>query len=409
MRTPATLLYLFVLLSLTTATQTRVQAQSSEQVLYAFTNQLDGGYPTAVIGDSAGNLYGATAEGGTNGTGTVFELSPSVGGSWSETILFNFGPTGTRDGNQPVGALRFDTLSNLYGTTQYGGGGECQFGCGTIFELSPSAGAWTEKVLYRFSQGDGVNPCSQLAFDRAGNLYGTTRLGGIYDAGTVFELSPAPGRWEQILLHSFAGGSDGEDPVHSGLAIDSAGNLYGTTFYGGPNSAGTVFELSRASGKWKKSVLHTFDRSGIGGYPEAGVSFDSSGNLYGTTTQGSSTTDGGVFKLRPSADGKWTYSVLHAFGDGADGNFPSTGVVFDRAGNLYGTTNFGGSSGDGAVYELSPSAKGPWNEEILWDFIGGADGINPNTTPLFLDGAGNIYGSTNSGGDGVGVIFEVTP
>jgi uncharacterized repeat protein (TIGR03803 family) len=407
----------FALLACGSATLFAQGAGGTEQVLYTFTftNQLDGEYPSAVIFDGEGNLYGVTSAGGTNPTGAVFELTPGSGG-WSENILYSFGPFEGNDGDQPVGALVFDAAGDLYGTTQYGGGSaNCGYGCGTVFELTPGTSGWTESVLHRFVGKDGENPCAQLAFDAAGNLYGTTRLGGAHGAGTVFKLSPiSGGRWKETLVHSFAGGTDGEDPVHGGVAIDAAGNLYGTTFYGGRNGAGTVFKLTFASGKWKKSILHGFVRgSGIGGYPEAGVTVDGSGNVYGTVTQGGAAgTGGGVFKLKPAAGGKYTYSILHSFRGASDGDFPSTAVVLDESGNLYGTTNEGGTDGDGTVYKLTPTAKGPWKEAILHSFAGGNDGVNPNTTPLLLDAADNIYGSTNAGGDGgagAGVIFEVSP
>jgi uncharacterized repeat protein (TIGR03803 family) len=385
---------------------------NSEQVLYAFTNQLDGAQPSAVIFDGVGNLYGATTSGGTNVTGTIFKLTP-ISGGWSETILYSFGSYRGNDGDQPVGALIFDAAGNLYGTTQYGGGSaNCHFGCGTVFKLTHGTSGWTESVLHRFVGSDGENPCAQLAFDAVGNLYGTTRLGGAHGFGTVFELSPeSKGRWKETLVHSFAGGTDGEDPVHGGVVIDAAGNLYGTTFYGGRNGAGAVFKLTFAGGKWKKSILHAFvDGSGIGGYPEAGVIIDGSGNVYGTATQhGAVGTGGGVFELKPAAGGKWTYSILHSFAAGSDGDFPSTAAVLDKSGKLFGTTNGGGTDGDGTVYRLTPTAKGPWKETILHSFVGGSDGISPNTTPLLVDAAGNIYGSTNAGGDGYGVIFEVSP
>ena len=402
-----------ILATINIASTFGAQAQSTEQVLYTFTGNLDGAYPTALISDAAGNLYGAAAAGGTNLTGTVFELSPISGGGWTESILYNFGPfRGGSDGDQPVGALLLDSSGNLYGTTGYGGGStNCGFGCGTVFRLSPGSGGWTESILHSFVGTDGQNPVAQLALDAAGNLYGTTRIGGPHGNGTVFELSLVSGKWKMSLPHSFAGGTDGEDPFHAGVVIDASGNLYGTTFYGGASLAGQVFELSLTAGKWKKTTLHSFVRGiGIGGYLEGGVTLDSAGNLFGTTTQaGAAGTGGGVFELKLASGGKRTYSILHSFGAAGDGDFPSTAVVLDGAGNLYGTTNEGGSSGDGTVYELTPRAKGAWKETILWSFLGGTDGMIPNTTPLLLDQFGNAFGSTNAGGDGFGVIFEVSP
>jgi uncharacterized repeat protein (TIGR03803 family) len=388
-------------------------AGSIEKVLYTFSGTgLDGGYPSGLISDVSGNLYGATAVGGIYGKGTVFELSP-VGGGWSETILYSFG-TNPNDGYQGIGALVFDKAGNLYGTTYYGGGSEnCGFGCGTVYMLSPGPNGWTESVLHAFSAGDGEGPASQLTLDSAGNLYGTTRDGGAHGCGTVFEMSPSGGIWTESVLHSFSGGTDGDDPVHAGLAIDAAENLYGTTFYGGASGAGQVFELTFTAGKWKKKVLHSFvNGKGIGGYPEGGVTLDATGNLFGTTTQAGAAGKGGgggVFELKLVAGGKRAYEILHEFNGGTDGDFASGGVIFDTLGNLYSTTNEGGGANNyGTVFELTPLAKVPWKETILYGFEGGSDGINPNTTPLAIDGEGNLYGSTNAGGDGYGVIFEVS-
>jgi uncharacterized repeat protein (TIGR03803 family) len=385
----------------------------TEQVLHTFTSGLDGKNPTAVIFDSSGNLYGATYQGGKSGSGTVYEMTPIAGGGWSKTVLYNFGPIGHEDGYQPVGALTFDAAGNLYGTTQNGGGSaNCPSGCGTVFELTYSGSGWSETVLHRFSGPDGQNPTAQLIFDSAGNLYGTTQVGGAFDKGEVFELTPvAGGKWKETILHSFAAGADGAQPAHAPLAIDGAGNLYGTVV-GDVLGGGAVFELSFVSGKWKKTTLHEFvSRQGIGISPYNSVTLDAAGNLYGTTYQGGvSGVEGGVFELTPGAGGTWTYSILHSFrATGGDGVLPNAGIVFDSQGNLYGTTQ-GGGGGVGVVYELTPSATVPWTETILYTFLGGSDGSEPDTTPLSLDAAGNIYGTTFGAGiTKYGLVYEVTP
>jgi uncharacterized repeat protein (TIGR03803 family) len=244
---------LTALLAQSARAQTPTAGGWSEKVLHSF-NDTDGAYSSAgLIFDKNGNLYGTTLEGGdygcsASGCGTVFELTPTAGGGWTETVLLNFNGS---DGSGPQAGLIFDAAGNLYGTT-VGGGTNCPpFGCGTVFELTPTAGGgWTEKVLHSFGNGtDGANPFAGLIFDAAGNLYGTTYGGGTYrcgasGCGTAFELTPAAGgSWTETVLYSFSRGNDGFEP-EAGLIFDSAGNLYGTTAVGGTYDGGTVFELT---------------------------------------------------------------------------------------------------------------------------------------------------------------------
>ena len=286
-------------------------------------------------------------------------------------MLHSFG-NGT-DGRGPVGGLIFDAAGNLYGMTIQGGT-YCSGsgGCGTVFELTPAAGgSWTEQVLYSFCpQGlpcttDGYYPRAGLIFDGAGNLYGTTDNGGTYHDGTVFELTPAAGgTWTEKVLHNFnLNGTDGALPLGS-LILDAAGNLYGTTSNGGTyTSRGTVFELTpTAGGGWTETVLHSFGNGTDGVTPEAGLIFDAAGNLYGTTTGGGTYYGGTVFELTPAAGGGWTEQVLHSFGSGTDGAYADTGLIFDAAGNLYGTTDDGGTytscpGGCGTVFEITAAPK----------------------------------------------------
>ncbi len=340
----------------------------TEQMLYSFTGSVDGWQPLAgLIFDSAGNLYGTTSLGGSageGGDGTVFELTPGSDGQWTETVLHSFSGT---DGNFPVARLVFDKAGNLYGTTESGGGGGCELGCGVVFELLRGTEArdqWTEKVLYTFDGEDGWGPLAGLVLDRAGNLYGTTAGTVIGDKkGTVFELSPSGnGAWTHRVLHRFGEGTDGAEP-YAGVIFDATGNLYTTTYYGGIYGFGAVVEVT--PGTLAGTVLHSFNNDGVDGrYPEAGLIFDDKGNLYGTTAYGGTGPGctgqfgicGIVFELTPGVDGQWTEIVLHSFLPyGFDGVGPCADLIFDHAGNLYGTTVAGGTKQPaGTVFEVTP-------------------------------------------------------
>ena len=394
---------------------TSIWAVSHESVLHSFNNNgTDGVNPYAgLIIDATGNLYGTTAGGGVHNLGMVFKLSPREGGGWTETVLHSFGH-GT-DGAGPYANLVMDAAGNLYGTTQLGG----IHGAGTVFELSPEqGGGWTELVLHSFNDNgsDGSYPLAGLIMDAAGNLYGMTQQGGIHscggkNCGTVFELSPRQGGgWTETVLHSFNNnGSDGANP-QAGLTMDAAGNLYGTTYRGGIHSSGTLFELSpREGGGWTETVLHSFGNGSDGATPDSGLIVDAAGNLYGTTYFGGIHSDGTVFELSPREGGGWTEAVLHSFGNGTDGMNPYAGLTIDATGNLYGTTVAGGLHSYGTAFELSPRQGGGWTETVLHSFGNGTDGINPYAS-LLLDATGNLYGTTISGGiHTYGTAFEITP
>jgi uncharacterized repeat protein (TIGR03803 family) len=372
----------------------------TENVLHSFNNnRTDGANPMAgLIFDAAGNLYGTTELGGTSNTGTVFELTPAAGGSWTEKVLHSFNNNG--DGTNPTASLIFDASGNLYGTTELGGTSNY----GTVFELT-STGA--EKILHSFNGADGSIPSANLISDVGGNLYGTTRSGGTSDYGTVFELTPAAGgSWTEKVLHHFsARGTDGNQPW-SGLILDAAGNLYGTTEGGGTHSHGTVFELTpKTGGGWTEKVLHSFV-AGDGSYPEAGLIFDAAGKLYSTTISGGTYNLGTVFELAPKAGGGWTEMVLHSF-VAADGFWPFAGVIFDAAGDLYGTAEQGGATSRGTVFELKPKVGGGWTEQVLNSFAGPIDEYP--WAGLIFDAAGNLYGTTSGFGDFAGTVFELTP
>jgi uncharacterized repeat protein (TIGR03803 family) len=396
-------------------------AADTEKVLASFSGQ-DGANPQAgVIFDASGNLYGTTNAGGDPsckaiaGCGTIFRMSPGANGTWTKTTLHHFNSI---DGANPSGALVFDSAGkNLYGTTAWGGSSSCVQGafkgCGTVFQLSHGTnGAWTLKTIHRFSFSgpDGSNPASTLVFDSAGNLYGTTNAGGGNNAGTLFELSPAVnGTWAVKTLHTFTGANgDGANPFGP-LVFDATGNLFGTTTRGGTHNAGTVFELSPATGgNWTATTLYSFSNSS-GNAPDAGVIFDSIGNLYGTTSSDGDICGckfGTVFELVAGAGGTWTEKTLHTFT--TDGSGPG-GVIFDSAGNLYGVTFVGASSGDGTVFELSPGSGGTWTATQLHVF-GGTDGAGP-VGSLVFDSSGNLYGASGYGGanNNKGTVFEVSP
>jgi uncharacterized repeat protein (TIGR03803 family) len=258
-----------------------------------------------------------------------------------ETILYNF-IGGRVGGSDPEGAPIFDAAGNLYASTCFG----AEYNHGSVVELTPAGdGSWTETVLHVFTARgtDGHCPRGSLVLDSAGNLYGTTDLGGAYNLGTVFELSPsAGGSWTETLLHHFGSGHDGVSPI-AGLIFDATGNLYGTTIAGGAYSSGTVFELSpTASENWTENILHSFHHDSSDGIePAASLTFDTFGNLYGTTAFGGSYNLGTVFELTPGVDGAWTEITLYSFGADKDGKNPYSSVTFDAAGNLYGTTSEG--------------------------------------------------------------------
>jgi uncharacterized repeat protein (TIGR03803 family) len=372
----------------------------------------DGSGPSAnLISDAQNDLYGTTTAGGScgraygisYGCGTVFELVASADGQWNKNILYDFKPLG--DGAEPSGGLVFDRSGNLYGTTSRGGA----YGWGSVFELSrQSDGRWLETVLYSFQNGpDGRNPLGSLVFDGAGNLYGTTTYGGYCGEngcyGTVFELSPSASGWTETVLYSFTDGNDGSVPV-AGLIFDAAGNLYGTT--SGYSNNGSVFELSPSSTGWVESTLYTFSGQSDGGGPLCTLVFDATGNIYGTTSYGGVSRYGGtVFELSHSG-GHWTGSVLYSFTGGSDGESPAAGVIFDNSGNLYGTTQLGGADNYGTVFELSPSGSS-WTESVLYSFTGSRDGKNPVAS--LLPGAnGALYGTAEYSSEN-GVAFSVMP
>jgi uncharacterized repeat protein (TIGR03803 family) len=382
----------------------------TETVLYTFSGP-DGASPgiAPLAIDPKGNLYGTTLEGGEFRYGTVFAIPPAGG----EKLLYSF--SGEADGATPYGGVIFSDGA-LYGTTEYGGkmGPNCAIGCGTVFKVT---GAGTETVLYSFNgpTSDGASPFAGVIRDQAGNLYGTTSVGGLGNLGTVFELTTSG----KELLYSFKRAPDGTFPWGR-LFRGSNGTLYGTTEYGGANrcsnpegSCGAVFEITPAG----ESIIYSFgDSSTDGVYPQDALIGDASGNLYGTASAGGQYGFGTVFKLS-KATGTWEEKILYNFTGVADGAYPTGGLIRDSRGNLYGTTPGGGANTAGTVFRVSPAGR----ETVLYSFCSlenCTDGAFP-AAGLVNDKQGNLYGTTSGGGNtdsscqiygyGCGVVFKLTP
>jgi uncharacterized repeat protein (TIGR03803 family) len=386
------------------AGQSQVQAQTYSR-LYSFCSSArcaDGLYPQAgLIEDSSGDFYGTTSEGGAHGQGAVFKLGAGGG----ETVLYSFcAKSRCTDGKRPLAGLIADKSGNLYGTT-YSGGAHAG---GTIFKLAPNG---AETVLHSFcsqkSCVDGAKPLGALVLDSSGNLYGTTDYGGRYNYGTVFRVEP---NGTEAVLHSFCNQDNCADGVYpqAGLILDNSGNLYGTAVEGGRNGYGVAFKLAPDR---TETVLYSFcaqDNCTDGAEPGAGLVADGSGNLYGTTYYGGSSGYGAAFKL--AANG--TETVLHSFcseGHCADGANPLAGLVRDSAGNLYGTTEDGGEKARccGVAFKLATSGS----ETVLHTFCfekGCDDGAYP-LAGLFADGSGNLYSTTvQGGGNNGGAVFKLS-
>lgn len=368
--------------------------------IYAFKGNAGSGNPAfQLVEDGAGNLYGTTFWGGDmhackdQGCGVAFRLSPLSNGQWKYTELYQF--PGYNAGTEPSNLI-LDAAGNLYGEMSDGGFEDN----GLVFELSPTAsGPWTFTTLYTF-QGttDGSGPNGGLVFDADGNLYGTTHYtqssGGGH--GTVFKLTPqACGVWTQSVIWGF--NQSGSYNPNAGVIFDSAGNLYGTTAGG---ESGTVFKLSPGSSGWTGTILYAFPYSEI---LEAPVTIDASGNLFGTTT-------GTVFELSPTGSGTYTYNLLHTFTSAEGKSY--YGVTLDSAGNLLGVADGGSPSPYGEIFKGVKSGTS-WSFGTVHVF-NGSDGYQPNT--LIMDASGNFYGVSNYGDvagcindSGCGTVFKLTP
>ena len=383
-------------------------------VLYRFTGGTDGGNPTGVSIDQFGNLYGTAAFGGNTdacrlGCGTVFGLARS---GWRFQRLYSF--AGGEDGLGPSAGVIVGKDGSLFGTTASGGVMSCNNGggCGTVFSLKPSglpchggACAWTNNVLYRFTGPDGALPYGTLTSDPSGNLYGTTLIGGTGGPGTAFTVEHSSAGWTESVLYSF--GYKYMYGPESGMTFDRSGNLYGTTngstgsIGWALNAQGTVFELTPSGNDWTETVIHSFKGGADGYQPTSTPVVDGSGNVYGTTSGGGAGGGGTVFKLSPG-NGGWSYSIIHSF-SGNDGGAP-TSLAIDANGDLYGTAGAGGSGGQGTVFKLTYSDNG-WTYTVL-HALTGRDGATPMS--LIIDKNGNLYG-VGFGGICCGTVWEITP
>jgi uncharacterized repeat protein (TIGR03803 family) len=373
----------------------------TETILYQFCSLAacaDGDTPgAALLMDASGNLYGTTIYGGQNGLGALYEINADG----EEKVLYSFGATPS-DGIYPDGggALIMDAKGNLYGATSEGGSANK----GTVFQVTPEG---VETVMYSFCAlsgcADGLAPLSGLARDQEGNLYGVTFEGGAYSLGTVFKLSP---NGNETVLHSFQGGTDGLYP-EGGLVTDSHGILAGTTFFGGGGGYGTVFKITTDGAE---SVIYAFctkQNSQLctdGQSPSTTLLLDKSGNIYGTTYAGGPYDMGTVFRI----DANGVEKILHNFSGGlTDGSYPVGGLILDNDGSLYGTAGGGGAHYCGVVFKIDSSGT----ETILHNFADNhIDGIAPYGT-LVVDSTGNLFGVTGGGGSNnyAGTVFELIP
>lgn len=376
-------------------------APPREIVMDTFTSPTYGGsLPSPLTPDGAGNYIGTTSVGGL-GYGTLYELSPNSKGGWGATVLHTFNYVG---GAYPqLTPLILGKHGDLYGTTHDGG----SEGLGVAFRFHRRASGWAETVLHDFGNGDAY-PFNSLIMDGSGNLYGTDNVyhdgGGITEG--VYEISPSGGKWLYKIIYDL--GVAAANGASGGLVLDPQGNIFGlsSNFFKKPN---IIFELKRTSSGWSPSVLFTFKK--LVTFPLGAPVLDKAGNIYGTTADGGSAKRGTVYELLPSKTGSWKMKTLYAFKGGADGSGPFAGVTFDAAGNIYGTTAYGGPLNQGTVFELT---AGSYSERVLWAFHG-TDGSQP-FNPVVLDSAGNVFGTTSSGGGdaqcyrraGCGDAFEIT-
>ena len=374
----------------------------TETAAYSFQGGNDGGFPQGgLVANAKGKMFGVTTSDGADHNGVIFEVHKK-NGAWIEAPIYTF--TGGADGAIPQAGLMVDSAGNLYGTTYEGGSGY-----GVVFELSHGKKkAWDYNVLWTFSGGnDGGAPSGRLTMDANGNVYGTTTQGGTGVVGTVFELSPANGSWSEKVLYNFTGNNDGGEPMGNVL-LGSDGNIYGTTAGYGQYNYGVVYKLTASNGGWTQSVLHAFKGSTDGEVPRDGLIQDGSGTLYGTTA-GFDDSYGNVFSL--STDGS-NYNVLYNIPSCQScytGNGPWQTVSMDSAGALYGTTYADGENNNGEVFKLTPGQNNQWTATVLYAFQGGSQSNYPYSTVLIKKGKlfGTSYGNAGQAGFYPGNVWEI--
>jgi uncharacterized repeat protein (TIGR03803 family) len=368
------------------------------EVVHNFTNGADGGVPPyTLLLDKKDQLIGTANQGGTNGSGVVFRMTHKKSG-WSLASFYNFSGTDGQPG-WGLNAFKCSFYTNASYASVFGGP------CGSALQISRVQGVWQSVLMHTYTKAIDGCPTGNLVLDHSGNVYGVTQGGGPNGWGTIFELSPSNGSWTETILYAFQGGSDGGLP-YSGLTFDKAGNLYGTATARGGNGCGqgcgTVFELSPSQTVWTYQVLYTFTGGNDGGQPVAGLTFDKAGNLYGAAESFGANGGGTIFELSPS-QGKWNFNLL-ASPTGEAGPVVAVTVVSPKT--IYGTNYRDGTDGYGSVFQLVQSA-GKWTYTDLHDFTGGSDGGYPGGG-VTLDKKGNLYGTTVLGGaDNFGVVWEI--
>jgi uncharacterized repeat protein (TIGR03803 family) len=389
----------------------RPAAAGTADVIHSFGDG-DGEYPaTDLIVGPDGTIYGTTTQGGGLNSGTVFKLTPS-GATWDESVIYSF--TSGPDGGQPYNGVTLDAHGNLYGTAVTGGTGQaCEGGCGVVYKLKYAGGTWNQTVLYNFTGGDdGSGPGAGLTLDHNGDLYGMTPTGGAFGLGVIYKLTmDGAGHWTQSVIHAFTGGDDGATGS-AGRLLLYGGDLYGVATVGGANGKGTVFRLTpEPGGGWSFKTLYAFKGVPDGALPYGAVVRDSAGRLYGTTYYEGAYDQGAIYQLAPTPSGLWKERVIYSFPGGAQGGHPVAHLNLDASGNLYGTASEGGDPGCacGTVFKLTNLGAGHWQLTTVHAFTGNPDGANPYNGMAWGAG-GNLYGATVLGGeDNDGVIFEVAP
>lgn len=380
---------------------------SSTNILYGFTGGTDGEYTdTDLVLDSAGNIYGTSVSGGAFGSGTVFRVTPAG----KHTVLYSF--HGGTDGGEPYKGVTLDSQGNIYGTAVTGGKGACEGGCGVVFQLTKSGTNWKQTILYYFTGGnDGSGPGTGLTLDSNGNLYGMTPTAGAYGVGVVFQLKRVHmNAWEFKVIHTFTGGNDGA-AASAGRLLIRNGHIYGVATAGGAHGKGAAFELTPSTvGEWHVKVLYGFKGQPDAGFPYGALSADKSGNLYGTTYYDGANNLGSVYELIPDGHGNWSEKVLYSFKGGSDGASSLANLVFDTAGNLYGTTSEGGAGCScGVIFKLASDGHGNWSESIPHRFQGSPDGAFPYNG-MVAGAGGYFYGATVHGGPtNDGAIYRFKP